>query len=90
MIMFRLLAFATLFMVAVCLAIGVSIALADESVPPAAAVSRPSTIEAVDPDRRMVDDSLAANGDVYEFDFAVTFGAEPDPEFDEPSALLEI
>jgi hypothetical protein len=65
--MLRLLAFATLFMVAVCLAIGVSIALADDNGVPAAATPQGRTIEAVDPDHRMTDDSLAAIEDVHEF-----------------------
>ncbi|HEY3147025.1 MAG TPA: hypothetical protein VGJ75_11780 [Dongiaceae bacterium] len=88
--MLRLLGFATLFLVAVCLAVGVSIALADDRVTPAAAAPQNRTIEAVDPDRRVIDDSLAAIQDVYEFDFVVTSGAEPDPEFDPSSDLLEI
>jgi hypothetical protein len=58
--MFRLFAFATLFLVAVCLVIGVSIALADDNATPAAAPPQSQTIEAVDPDHRMIDDSLAA------------------------------
>ena len=79
--MLRLLAFATLFMVAVCLAIGVSIALADDTVVPATSHGR--TIEAIDPDHRVTDDSLAAaEEDVHEFDFVATSGAGP--------ALLEI
>jgi hypothetical protein len=38
----------------------------------------------------VIDDSLAAGQDVYEFDFVVTSGAERDPEFDPSSDLLEI
>lgn len=57
--MFRWFAFATLFLVAVCLVIGVSIALADDNATPAATPPQSRTIEAVDPDRRMIDDSLA-------------------------------
>jgi len=64
--MIRLLAFATLFLVAVCLAIGVSIALADDNVAPATATPQSRTIEAVDPDHRLVDDSLAAVEDARE------------------------
>jgi hypothetical protein len=57
--MLRFLGIATLILMAVCLAIGASIALADNGATPAA-VSQQRTIEAVDPDRRMIDDSLAA------------------------------
>jgi hypothetical protein len=53
-------------MVAVCLAIGVSIALADDSVVPAAP-TQGQTLEAVDPDHRITDDSLAAVEDIHEF-----------------------
>jgi hypothetical protein len=54
--MLRFLGFATLIMVAACLVLGASIALASASAEPA----DERTIEAIDPDRRMVDSSLAA------------------------------
>lgn len=54
--MLRFLGFATLIMVAACLVVGVSIALASTPAEPA----EKRTIEGIDPDRRMVDDSLAA------------------------------
>jgi len=38
----------------------------------------------------VIDDSLAVLEDIYEFDFIVTSGAEPDAEFAQPCALLEI
>jgi hypothetical protein len=57
--MLRFLGIATLVLVAVCLAVGASIALADTGDPTTAA-SKERTIEAVDPDRRMIDESLAA------------------------------
>jgi hypothetical protein len=91
--MLRFLGFATLVLVAVCLAIGASIALAADGAVPATAQDR--TVEAIDPDRRMIDDSLVSLEDVYEFDFAVKADAEPNQEFptsefDESSDLLEI
>jgi hypothetical protein len=92
--MLRFLGFATLVLVAICLAIGASIALAaDGAAVPADAQDR--TVEAIDPDRRMIDDSLVSLEDVYEFDFAVKADAEPNQEFptsefDESSDLLEI
>ncbi|MGH6893192.1 MAG: hypothetical protein ACREEP_13120, partial [Dongiaceae bacterium] len=88
--MLRYLGFATLALVAICLALGASIALADDGAIPAAERPPDGTIEDVDPDRRMIDDSLASTEDVYEFDFAVRSDAEPNPEFDEPSDILEI
>ena len=57
--MLRLLGIATLILMALCLAVGASIALANADATPAAAPER-HTVEAVDPDRRMIDDSLAA------------------------------
>jgi hypothetical protein len=57
-VMLRVLGFATLVLIAICLALGASIALADGTVKAAKAKER--TIEAVDPDRRIVDDSLAS------------------------------
>lgn len=57
--MLRFLGIATLVLVAVCLAVGASIALADTGATPAA-VSQQRKVEAVDPDRRMIDNSLAA------------------------------
>jgi hypothetical protein len=56
--MLRLLGIATLVLMAVCLAIGASIALADASTEPAV-LSEQRKVEAVDPDRRMIDHSLA-------------------------------
>lgn len=58
--MLRFLGFLTLVLVAICLAIGASIALAHASTAPAPEVKQERTVEAVDPDRRMTDDSLAA------------------------------
>ena len=57
--MLRFLGIATLILMAVCLAVGASIALADTGLAPAA-VSEQRTVEAVDPDPRMTDNSLAA------------------------------
>ena len=88
--MLRLLGFATLVLIAICLAISASIALADDGVTPAATPVQDRVIEAVDPDHRIVDDSLVSAEDVYEFDFVVHSDAEPNPEFDEPSLLLEV
>jgi hypothetical protein len=93
--MLRVFGFATLVLVAICLAVSAAIALADDSVPngdvtPAATTTQDRIIEAVDPDHRIVDDSLVSAEDVYEFDFVVHSDAEPNPEFDEPSLLLEI
>ena len=88
--MLRFLGFLTLVLVALCLAIGASIALADDDITPAAAATQHRTVEAVDPDRRMTDDSLASAEDVYEFDFVVRSDAASNPEFDEASDLLEI
>lgn len=55
--MLRFLGIATLVLVAVCLAVGASIALADTGTMPAAEQRK---VEAVDPDRRMIDESLAS------------------------------
>ena len=57
--MLRFLGIATLILMAVCLAVGASIALANTGTTPAA-VSEQRKVEAVDPDRRMTDNSLAA------------------------------
>lgn len=57
--MLRFIGIATLILMAVCLAVGASIALADTGTVPAAE-SVPRKAEAVDPDRRMIDNSLAA------------------------------
>ena len=57
--MLRFLRIATLILMAVCLAVGASIALADTGTVPAAAPEQ-RKVEAVDPDRRMIDNSLAA------------------------------
>jgi len=88
--MLRLLGLATLLLIAVCLAVSASIALADDAVSPTTATVKSRIIEAVNPDRRMIDDSLAAIEDVYEFDFTVNAHREPSPEFDEPSDIVEI
>ena len=56
--MLRFLGIATLVLMAVCLAIGASIALANADATPAAALEQ-RKVEAVDPDRRMIDNSLA-------------------------------
>lgn len=57
--MLRFLGIATLILMAVCLAVGASIALADAGSVPAA-VPEQRKVEAVDPDRRMIDNSLAS------------------------------
>lgn len=57
--MLRFLGIATLVLMAICLAIGASIALADTGPTPAGAYER-RELEAVDPDRRMIDESLAS------------------------------
>jgi len=54
--MLRLLGFATLIMVAACLVLGVSIALASAPAEP----EEGRTIEAIDPGRRVVENPLAA------------------------------
>ena len=84
--MLRFLGIATLVLIALCLAVGASIALADEDASPDAAV------EAVDPDHRMIDESLAAvaGEDIYEFDFVIGAGTEPSPEVETTSDILEI
>jgi hypothetical protein len=56
--MLRFLGIATLILMAVCLAVGASIALANAS--RAAAVSEERKVETIDPDRSPIDDSLAA------------------------------
>jgi hypothetical protein len=56
--MLRFLAIATLVLMVVCLAVGASIALADAGTAPAGYEEQ--KVEAVDPDRRMIDNSLAA------------------------------
>lgn len=63
--MLRFLGIATLVLMVVCLAIGASIALADTGATPAATPEQ-GKVEAVDPDRRMIDNSLAtiAPGDI--------------------------
>ncbi|MBA4096928.1 MAG: hypothetical protein C0484_09200 [Rhodospirillum sp.] len=50
---------ATLVLMVVCLAVSASIALADTGAAPAA-LSEQRKVEAVDPDRRMIDNSLAS------------------------------
>ena len=57
--MLRFLGIATLVLMAVCLAVSASIALADAGTA-SAAVPEQRKVEAVDPDRRMIDNSLAA------------------------------
>ena len=57
--MLRILGIATLVVMALCLVVGASIALADTGTAPAAAPEQ-RKLEAVDPDRRMIDNSLAA------------------------------
>jgi hypothetical protein len=57
--MLRFLGIATLILMAVCLAVGASIALADTGSAPAVTPEQ-RKVEAVDPDRRMIDNSLAA------------------------------
>jgi hypothetical protein len=86
--MLRFLGLATLVLIAICLAVSASIALADDGAVPATAQDR--IVEAVDPDRRMIDESLVSIEDVYEFDFPVNSDGEPHPEFDDPSDILEI
>ncbi len=56
--MLRVLGFATLVLIAIFLALGASIALADDAAK--TAKSKERTIEALDPDRRMVDESVAS------------------------------
>ena len=63
--MLRLLGFATLVLIAICLAVSASIALADDGMAPATATMQDRTIEAVDPDRRMIDQSLASGEDLF-------------------------
>jgi len=74
--MLRFLGFATLVLIAVCLAVSASIALADDGAAPAATAVQARTVEGIDPDRRMIDISLATIEGVR--------------AFDEPSAILEI
>lgn len=90
--MLRLLSIATVLMIALCLVISASIALAGEPAAPAAptADGKLPTTEAVDPDRRMIDQSLAAAEDIYEFDFVIEVETIPNPEFDEPGNLQDI
>lgn len=57
--MLRFLGIATLILMAVCLAVGASIALADTGAEPAA-MPEQRKVEAVNPDRRMIGNSLAA------------------------------
>lgn len=90
--MLRYYSLATLALVFICLAIGASIALADESGPQEAVPANGArAIEAVDPNRRMIDDSLATveGDDIYEFDFTVTTD-DANPEFEQQTDILEI
>lgn len=86
--MVRVFSFATLVLVALCLLLGVSIAMADDTLPARQPV--PGAIEAIQPDERLFDDSLAAVEDVYEFDFTVTARDEENPEMVTFSDILEI
>lgn len=86
--MLRVFSFATLALVALCLLLGASIAMADDTRP--APQSVPDSIEAIQPDERLFDDSLAAIEDVYEFDFIVTARDEENPEIVTHSDILEI
>lgn len=61
--MLRFLSILTLVLVAVCIVLGASIALADQ-VPAPGLTAQQRTIEAVDPDRRTIDSSLAAGGNL--------------------------
>ena len=65
--MLRVLGFATLVLVAICLAVSASIALADDGAHDAVAKPKERTIEAIVPDRRMIDDSLPAVMDLRAF-----------------------
>ena len=94
--MVRAFSFVTLALVALCLLLGVSIAMADDTLPAPQTIPGPvpapipSAIEAIQPDERMFDDSLAAVEDVYEFDFIVTARDEENPEIVTHSDILEI
>ncbi len=95
--MLRLLSIATLLMIVLCVIVSASIALADETAPVPAAQPAAGTpdLEAVEPDRRMLDQSLAAAGavggeDIYEFDFVIEVETIPNPEFPEPSNTQDI
>lgn len=92
--MLRLLSIATVLMIALCIIISASIALAEESAPAQPAAGSPEAeapaIEAIEPDRRMIDYSLAEATDIYEFDFVVAREAGPHPEFIEPSDIQDI
>ena len=80
--MVRFFSLMTLALVAICLAIGVSIAIADDSVPAPQPTLEAPAIEAIQPDERLFDDSLAAAEDIYEFDFdfVVTTGDDAGDE----------
>ena len=92
----RLLGIATLLMIALCIVLSASIALADETAPVTQPAALPAAdapdVEAIEPDRRMIDQSLAAVGgeDVYEFDFVIEVETVPNPEFSEPSNTQDI
>lgn len=86
--MVRVFSFTTLALIALCLLIGVSIAMADDIVP--TPQPTPDAIEAIQPDERVFDDSLAAIEDVYEFDFMVTARDAENPEIVMHSDILEI
>ena len=73
--MLRLIGFATLVLIAICLAVSASIALADDGMPD---------------DEAIPTASLVSIEDVDAFDFAVSSDGEPSPDFDEPSDILEI
>jgi hypothetical protein len=55
--MLRFLGFATLLLIAACLAVGASIALADDSAAPVVVATQQRAIEAANPDRRLIEDS---------------------------------
>lgn len=91
----RLLSIATLVMIALCIVISASIALADEATPAAQPAAAEPDVEAVQPDRRMIDQSLAESepigcGDIYEFDFVIEVETIPNPEFSEPGNTQDI
>ena len=63
--MLRLLGFGTLVLIAVCLALSASIALADNGTPADGRKAEDRTVEAIDPDRRDIDESLASGEDLF-------------------------
>jgi hypothetical protein len=72
----RLLNIATFVMIAICIIVSASIALAEDvAEAPAAPRAAEQTFTEID---------------VYEFDFAVEAETQPNPEFDEPSDIEDI